>query len=82
MLSSMLLLNSLLDTMQETEYREQFESMQQAAGVSSILDLVQACVNAETVNFELLIYVARLMDCLSTHGAKCAQGLVASEQPA
>ena len=82
MLSSKLLLNSLLDTVQKAEYREQFESMQQAAGVSSILDLVQACVNAETVNFELLIYFARPMDRLSTHGAKCTQGLIASEKPA
>ena len=34
--------------------------MQQAAGVSSNLDLVDACVNAETVNFDLFKEVARL----------------------
>ena len=51
---------SLLDVIQETEYKEQFESMQQAAGVSSNLDLVEACVTAETTNFELFKEVARL----------------------
>ena len=46
--------------MQEAEYKEQFESMQQAAGVSTNLDLVEACVGAESVNFELFKEVARL----------------------
>lgn len=34
--------------------------MQQAVGAPSNLDLVDACVNAETVNFELFKEVARL----------------------
>ena len=38
---------------QEAEFQEHFESMQQAADVSSNLDQVEACVSADTVNFEL-----------------------------
>lgn len=45
---------------QEAEYSEQFHSMQEAAGVLTNLDLVEACVNAETINFELFKEVASM----------------------
>ena len=46
-------LSNMLDVVQEVQLQEQCESMQQAAGVSSNLDLVEACVSADTINFEL-----------------------------
>lgn len=49
-----------LGMLQETEYAEQFRSMLQAAGVATNLDLVEACVSAETVNFELFKEVASM----------------------